>query len=128
VHTVIATYLVVTTTIEANADRVVPHLSFEDVVPVIAEKSLESWKSRSKDIREQGLLLLSDFGIDVAQPLHVIVVSVLVIGGGIASSHFWGDHLADLSIHYGRGQSRDQSRSNRMGLTLTSGEPGDQQR
>ena len=45
-------YLAITATIETDADRVVPHLSFEDVMPVVTEKSLKTWKSSSEDVRE----------------------------------------------------------------------------
>jgi hypothetical protein len=52
-HTNAMTYLVITATIEADTDRVVPHLSFEDVMSVVTEKSLKTWKSSSEDVREQ---------------------------------------------------------------------------
>ena len=51
-HPTVATYLIITASIEADTDRIIPHLSFENVVPVVTEKSFESWKSGSKDVRE----------------------------------------------------------------------------
>ena len=99
------TYLVITATIETDTDSVVPHLSFEDVMPVVTEKSLKTWKSSSENVREQGLFLLGNFGVNVTQPLHMIVVGVFVVSGGVACPHLRRNHLGDLSVHCGQSQS-----------------------
>ena len=78
------TYPVITAAIKADTNRIIPDLSFENVVPVLSEEPLKPGKGSSKDVREQGLFLLGSFGVDITQPLHVIIVGILVIGRSIA--------------------------------------------
>ena len=98
------TYPVIAAAIEADTNGIVPDLSLEGVVSVVTEKPFKTGEGGSENVRKQSPLLLCDFGIDVMQSLHVIVVGVFVIGRRTICPHLLGDHLVDLSVHCVRGQ------------------------
>jgi len=49
----IITHLVITAAIEGDADRVVPHLSFEDITPVVSKESLKPGRAEVRAFKSK---------------------------------------------------------------------------